>query len=134
MAWSATDFSRLVDLQMNRVQFMTTGLVLAFIGAQLYFIDTYVLTSQATKVIGQTEQSLAAEGLTTDPNQNDNFGQSSYYSPSFRQASYANTTSSVNNDSLKRISHPKWICWPVFFLGAVFFLHGLALPSSSEGS
>ena len=114
---------------MNRVQYMTLGLVLAFVGSQLYFIDTYVLTPQATKWVGKADKS------ELDPLQNSNFAAQSPqdYNRVFQQANYSQSTDQNGQwKTLRNITHPKWICWPVFFLGAVFFLHGIALRDSSS--
>ena len=113
--------------KMNRVQFMTLGLVLAFVGTQLYFVDTYVLTPEATKVVGQADQS-AKDAFQDDQAYNQS---QEYYQP-FRMASYSTDASMESQKPRKNLTPPKWICWPVFFLGAVFFLHGIALPVQSS--
>ncbi len=120
---------------MNRVQFMTLGLVLVFIGTQLYFVDTYVLTHKASKLAGQSASKTydqAAGAAQNFYNQNGYQNQSGTFQP-YMQTGYSNSLA----DSMlprKRITPPKWICWPIFFLGAVFFLHGIALPAGGGGS
>ena len=117
----------------NRVQFMTLGLVLVFIGTQLYFVDTYVLTPRVSKIVNRSasknyqDASNAAQDFYS---QNFYQNQSQSYQP-YVQAGYSNNLVDSAGPR-KRLTPPKWICWPVFFLGAVFFLHGIALPSSGS--
>ena len=119
---------------MNRVQFMTLGLVLVFVGTQLYFVDTYVLTAKASKIAGQSSSKNFNQATNAGRNfyAQNGFGNSANSYQPFVQTGYANTLAE-SAIPRKRITPPKWICWPVFFLGAVFFLHGIALPSGGGG-
>lgn len=104
---------------------MTIGLLLIFVGIQLYMIETYVLTSAATEFLNDrdgTGQEQPTESIAQQ--------QQSYRSPFF-QTSYPNDSgnSSIPGNS-KTISPPRWLCWPIGFLGCVLALHGLAMRKS----
>lgn len=113
---------------------MTVGLLLVFVGIQLYFVETYVLTPQATKIVGQKlgdTTNQAYQGANDFYNNPNGF----YQNAGYTQDGFSNNSFGQNvAGSGKRLSPPRWICWPIFFLGAVFFLHALALPAGGYKS
>lgn len=104
---------------MTRTHYMTMGLVLIFIGIQLYSIDTYVLTSEATEFI--------QERLGSEENESNDAMQQSAYQQPFFQASYSTAQTQTATQPAKEITPPRWLCWPIGFLGSVLTLHGLAM-------
>ena len=105
---------------MSRRTIMTVGFLLIFIGIQLNMVETFTLSKQATKFLVENFQ---------DPIE---IGPAINNSP-FSQASY-NRLPSVTLPPVpivlvkgKEVRHPRWICWPFIFVGAVFVLHAIAL-------
>ena len=110
---------------------MTTGFLLIFIGLQLNFVKTYTLTPRATKF--WAERLAEPSDLTPlQTNYNGNLGER-IGSP-FSQASYTNGDYRSQQPlarpmflRAKQVTPPEWICWPIMFVGAVFFLQGILL-------
>jgi hypothetical protein len=111
---------------------MSLGLLLIFIGTQLYFVETYELTPRVTKLIkrkggGNTGDVYEAAGDAYQTTENYYSGDNNYLT-----AGYSDSLSGTPVGPNKTISPPNWICWPVFFLGAVLFLHALVLPNKGS--
>ena len=112
---------------MNRFQYMTTGLVLVFLGVQFYFAETYILTQEVSAKMGKKD--FDPDPIISDTDQYGNAG------VNFYSASYSTSLPGAVPESVaqKEISPPSWLCWPILCLGAVFFLHALSMPESSGG-
>lgn len=115
---------------MSRISTMTIGFLMIFIGLQLNFVQTYVLTPKATQFWAErfeTPESPANSNGYQTQNYN------SVYAPStrpfsngpFQNAGYSTLT--PRYIKAKEITPSDWLCWPVIFLGAVFVLHGAAV-------
>jgi hypothetical protein len=110
---------------MNRTAIMTTGFLLIFAGIQFRWIESYALKPEASRywadrwTAAQVELRNIASSFDSDQSQ------SPYYQASYSVNPYpsANRQSQVS----KVIAPPRWICWPVLFLGAVLFIHGLSM-------
>ncbi len=119
---------------MSRISVMTIGFLLIFIGIQLNMVESFQLTHQATRFWNEKIVDPASE-LVSDGNyaQQAAWQQPSPYQSPYFQASYASPVAGIPNQSgnvaggEKTLTHPSWICWPVFFAGTVFFLHGLSM-------
>jgi hypothetical protein len=115
---------------------MTIGFLLIFVGIQLNVVEQFQLSPQATRfwnerivdpaseLVSEADPYAQARGWQQQP--------SPYQSPYF-QASWSNPVTTQNQYGLsnpataKTLMHPSWICWPIFFAGTVFFLHGLSM-------
>jgi len=118
---------------MSRVYIMTFGLFLIFLGIQVFLVKAYVLTPDASRFVAERFQNPDTSSRLLQANNNYSpFGQASYQSGfgssvsgPFTQAAY-----SLSTPAQRSLAPPSWLCWPIFFFGAVVFLHGLALRSS----
>ncbi len=126
---------------MSKVAAMTIGLILIFMGIQLFMVKSYLLTPTATSFLAEnfnqngesrfSGNSPVNLGSSAPPQSAQNWpyyptGQSvsgSSAVPS-RYGSYANMPP---RGYQHRVVPPKWVTWPALFMGVVFFLHGLAL-------
>ena len=117
---------------MSRIYVMTFGLFLIFLGVQVFLVKAYVLTPEASRFVNERFQNPDKPTLQSYDTYSP-FGQASYQYPSgygtsigepFTQAAY-----SMSTPAQRSLAPPSWLCWPIFFLGAVVFLHGLALRS-----
>ena len=124
---------------MSRTKLMSFGFLLIFIGIQLHIVQSFTLTPRVSNFLN--------DGLQQNPNlvggpgyapQNPaapfDANRQNYNSP-YYQASYSNQAAYSNPAAVARpastfgtgnrtIVPPRWICWPVLFLGAVFILQG----------
>ncbi len=129
---------------MSRLASMTFGLILIFLGAQLYLVKSYLLTPSATRFMaehmGKNSDSRFSSGTATgnpsafpsafsQPGQSWPYYQTSQagYSSSTTPAQFASVPTFIPPGYQHRLVLPGWIMWPVLFVGVVFFLHGLAL-------
>jgi hypothetical protein len=137
---------------MSKLASMTIGLILVFLGSQLFLVKSYLLTPSATRFmaehLSQNHDSrfsnAAPDGYGNTTGQNGAMyaqpGQAwPYYQTS--QSGYSMASASGNSVPARlgsfadvippgyqyRFVPPQWIMWPAFFLGTVLFLHGLAL-------
>ena len=110
---------------------MTIGILLLFVGLQLNLVESYVLTPRMTEFFSDKFSQDHATGYgPAGPIANAN-GYANGSSP-YSQASYGSgQVSPVNRSSVQLtpsgnrvFQPPRWICWPVIFLGAVLFLNG----------
>ena len=103
---------------MRRTKIMTIGFVLIFLGIQLNLIESYELTPRFSNFLSETGDASFPTSLNEPVN-------TPYYQAAFRsQPKFG--SAGVTPGYLKTITPPKWICWPVLFLGTVVFLHGFA--------
>lgn len=128
---------------MSRTSVMTIGILLIFLGIKLNLIESYQLSQSATRfwmeriedpgVAMETAQTLMQSG------QYGNSYANQYSQSRYQAASYPFSSNAYNNGMnqldpnggivwpTKSITPPNWLCWPVFFLGAVMLLHGASL-------
>ena len=104
---------------------MVTGFVLVFVGIQLYLVQSYVLTPRMSNFLSEQANSYgqprATSPVANAANPNSPFYQASYQTPQQYQLP-------VGPSVAKQITPPRWLCWPVLFLGAVVLLHGASKP------
>ena len=104
---------------------MTLGFVLIFFGIQLNLVESYELTPRFSNFLSENGGGGVMQPATNVVN-------TQQYNSPYYQASYpSNIPYSQSNLSsapgyVKTITPPSWLCWPVLFLGAVLFLHGLS--------
>lgn len=123
---------------------MTIGFLLIFVGIQLNLVDSFVLTSEATKfwherIVDPANELVTDSGAGYPANGYGSAGQYQQQQPSPFQSPYFQASWNGNNPQAqgyqqqsfagapKILTPPSWICWPVFFAGTVFFLHGLSM-------
>ena len=124
---------------------MTTGFVLIFLGLQLHLVNTFVLTPRFSNFLAEhasgaeqtpTQAFLPSAGYTNPMAQNQN---SPFFQASFPQNTLQNPQApmmpmaAISNPRLagpKSFSPPKWLCWPVLFMGTVVLLHGISMRRS----
>lgn len=117
---------------MSRTSVMTIGFLLIFLGIQLNTVESFVLTPQATRFWNDRIVDPASE-LVTESESARPWQQSGILQSPFSQASWSSRTPATGlfgantGQAAKALTHPSWICWPVFFAGTVFFLHGLSM-------
>lgn len=128
-------FSLLGIPAMSRTSVMTIGFLLIFLGIQLNMVESWVLTPQATRFWNERIVDPASD-LVTESGDGMPWQQqlaSPFQSP-YQQASWGSNpaanspfANAASGAAAKALAHPSWICWPVFFAGTVFFLHGLSM-------
>lgn len=109
---------------------MTIGFFLVFVGIQLNLVESFELSPSAARFWNENIVNPASELVSETSFQDQANGprlpwqQASWNGP-LRQAS--GLAASLAPASQRTLTHPTWICWPVFFAGTVFFLHGLSM-------
>lgn len=109
---------------MHRTSTMALGFFLIFLGIQLNVVERYVMTPRTASLMSEdgTLRSTLREPIDNVRNVN-----TAYDSP-YYQASYQTpTTISAYSPAAREIRPPRWLCWPVLFLGAVILINGLAV-------
>lgn len=144
-------------MRISKFASMTTGLVLILLGVQLLLVKSYLLTPSATRFMAehfnQNPESRFSEqaGAQNSGNFNSNqlsatpsYSQPGQTWPYYRTNQPGTSFSGFNSNSTvpaqlgslvspvppgyqHRYVPPQWIMWPALFVGAVLFLHGLAL-------
>lgn len=136
---------------MSRTAMMTIGFLFVFAGIQLNFVESYVLTPRMTEFLSDkfsNDQAIAnlpyAQPVQSIPANTQN---SPYQQAGYQQNGYSgsgipgvqNVQSQgapnfarqpiFGNASIQSrvITPPRWICWPIIFLGAVIFLNGVSM-------
>lgn len=110
---------------MNRTVVMTLGFLLVFFGIQLNVVDSYVLTPRMANFL--------SDKLPNRPAIQNPLGPSPQQQGQFAQVGYNNfeptaTAAFPRSGGISQIIRPpEWLGWPIMFLGAVFFLNGLAI-------
>lgn len=111
-------------IKMRRNSTMTLGFVLILIGIQLNVVQSYELTPRFSNFLSENGGSVVSNQQTAAAlNQPFN---SPYYQASHQNVTYNQASAGVVTGNVKTITTPNWLCWPVLFLGAVIFLHGIA--------
>lgn len=106
---------------MHRITTIALGFFLIFLGVQLNVVERYTMTPR-------TANFLSPDGVvaTTIERPADNVN--SAYDSSYYQASYQTPTAvSTISPASREIRPPRWLCWPVLFLGAVILINGATL-------
>ncbi len=96
---------------------MTLGFVLIFLGVQLNLVESYELTPRFSNFLSENGQ-MSDSALMKNQEFNSRYNQASYPKVNIDQ-------SNIIPGNVKTITPPTWLCWPVLFLGAVIFLHGI---------
>ncbi len=111
---------------MNRTVIMTLGFLLVFFGIQLNIVDSYVLTPRMANFL--------SEQLEETPSIENNADSINPDGIPFVQAGYAASNAPLSlpvraaiPQANRVIRPPRWIGWPIMFLGAVFFLNGVTI-------
>lgn len=107
---------------------MTLGFVLIFLGAQLALVDSYLLTTRISHFLSQQEDSDVSN-VASAPLAQQQPAQA--FNP-FQQASYQNGRPPLAPGyqgavTQKRVTPPKWLCWPALFCGTVVLLQGFSM-------
>lgn len=120
---------------MRRTSIMTLGFVLIFIGIQLHFVQSYVLTQRVSDFLSEKSGPVQAQPSYGFPPANSS-ANTAFNSP-YYQASYGAGNSQAplvvppayGNTSVdsRAVTPPRWLCWPILFLGTVVFLHGFSM-------
>jgi len=105
---------------MRRIKMMTIGFVLVMMGVQLNLVDSYELTPRFSNFLSEQGGQTNVQPMNANYNPNN---------PLYQRASYPNPvanypTAAASPAPLKVIQHPRWLCWPVLFCGAVLVLQG----------
>jgi len=113
---------------MHRFNTMAFGFFLIFLGIQLNVVERYVMTPRTANFMSADgdlrsafQQPVGSNGIV-NPANNSPYYQASYQAPNAAIAP-AYSTSPISRE----IRPPRWLCWPVLFLGAVILLNGLAV-------
>ncbi len=115
---------------MSRTTVMTIGFFLVFSGIQLNFVESFELTPPAARFWNENIVNPASELVSETSMQSQGNGlrlpwQQASWNSSFPVA--RSLAAGLPGTSQRTLTHPAWICWPVFFAGMVFFLHGLSM-------
>ncbi len=106
---------------MRRISIMTVGFVLIMVGVQLNVVESYRLTPRFSNFVSEHGGPVYLAEPNLSPES---------YTQSIQQASYyGNREAQVNLlpnqlSATKVINPPRWLCWPVLFLGGVLTLQG----------
>ncbi len=103
---------------MGRFRLMTLGFFLILIGAQLYCVRSYLVTSKAAKFIKQRIIEVDDSATNGAAPQYSNSG----YSNQYYGAAQAATTPA------HEVTPPSWLKWAALFAGSVICLQGAAAP------
>ena len=106
---------------MNRTVVMTLGFLLLFFGVQLNIVDSYVLTPRMANFLSDQ---LPSDPVITTPAA---AGSGQFTPASYNPYDTAGPQQVAPRERSRVIRPPNWLGWPLIFLGAVFFLNGLAI-------
>jgi len=101
---------------------MALGFFLIFVGIQLNVVERYVMTPRTANLLSATGTAAS----TLNPPADYSLPANTAYNSPYYQASYQTpaTTSSYLPAS-RELRPPRWLCWPVLFLGAVILISGI---------
>ena len=97
-------------MEFNRNQYFMMGLVLLFLGLQIKFVDSYVLTEDAATFVAKRlgkDKPAESTGLLAN--------------------SFASMTSTASAPQHRTVKPPAWLGWAFISVGAVLILHSLAM-------
>ena len=96
-------------MELNRNQYFMVGLVLLFLGLQIKFVDSYVLTEDAASFVAKRlgKDNAQNTGLVTN--------------------TFASTASVGPAPQYRTFAPPAWLGWALMSVGAVLILHSLAM-------
>ena len=93
-------------MDLNRNHFFCAGLVFLLLGAECYYVDSLILTPDATRILAETtNHPMAQASVTSDAL----IGAKAPLPP-------------------HRLQIPEWLGWCFMSIGAVLVLHSLAMP------
>ena len=125
----------LFEKTMSRTKKMAIGFFLVFLGIQLHLVESYTLTPRVAHFLSDNfaqDPSLGGPIIATQTppasnNGNQNY-QSPYYQASFNNAAGVPAIQASNPTQSRtlnqRVQPPRWICWPILFLGAFLLIQG----------
>ena len=99
---------------MDRNQFFMAGLIVLFLGLQLRYVDSYVLTDDCTKFLAKRFAKKTKIGKTAS-----------------QFPSLFNTTRAPEVTMRKTVQPPNWLGWALLSAGAVMILQSFAMPRPS---
>ena len=105
---------------------MTLGFVLIFLGIQFALVDSYLLTPRIVNFLsdeGQFAQVIPPPQAAQNQFQQSPFSQVGYQGPDSLSATLTGAPTAQ-----RTITPPRWLCWPLFFLGTVVLIHGISKP------
>ena len=96
-------------MELNRNQYFMVGLVLLFLGLQIKFVDSYVLTENAASFVAKRmgKDQPADSGVIAN--------------------SFASAGSASPAPQHRTFQPPTWLGWALMSVGAVLILHSLAM-------
>jgi hypothetical protein len=96
-------------MEINRNQYFLAGLVLLFLGLQIFRIDSVVLTPECAKFLALDGDSQAVAASD----------------------SMSGVIRAETGSGSKKFQPPEWISWALMCAGAVLILHSWAMPRPS---
>lgn len=106
---------------MHRTTTIALGIFLIFFGVQLNVVERYTMTPR-------TANFLSADGVVATAIERPTDAANSTYNSTYYQTSYqAPAAVSTVSPASREIRPPRWLCWPVLFLGAVILINGATL-------
>jgi len=110
---------------------MSIGFLLIFMGIQLNVVESFTMTRRVSNFLSDNFAGNP-NGISvpaTIPSPQFDANRQNYNSP-YYQTSYSNNAAQYQPTTAvgignRTINPPRWICWPVLFLGAVMILQGL---------
>ena len=119
---------------MSRTATMAAGFFLIFTGLQLHLVESFTMTPRVSHFVNDNFSQRRPAAALNNAVAGDNFSNprqdynSPYYQASFGQPSGNQLASapvaSISSPAQATIVPPRWICWPVLFLGAFLLLQG----------
>ena len=118
---------------MSRTTRMATGFFLIFMGVQLHIVESFTLTPRVAHFLHDNfsqDPAAVVPVIATQTQPALINGRQNYQSP-YYQASYDNSASvpviqaasqSQTRTVSRRLQLPRWICWPILFLGAFLII------------
>mgnify|MGYP006908271225 FL=1 len=97
-------------MELNRNQYFMIGLVLLFLGLQVKFVDSYVLTDDAAQFVAKRlgkDKPAAGSNMLTQP--------------------FTSAGSAAAAPQYRTVQPPAWLGWALMSVGAVLILHSLAM-------
>jgi hypothetical protein len=117
---------------------MATGFFLILAGIQLHLVESFTMTPRVSHFLNDNfsqQNRIATPELLRDlstqaagQQYNSPYYQSSYTRPGGNPLPSTGAVAAIRNPHQSTIGVPRWICWPVLFLGAFLLLQGVTKP------
>jgi hypothetical protein len=126
----------------NRNHYMTVGFLMILSGFHFRVVESFVLTSEATKFINEQHDGLELTGSVYPEDgqkvaaTNNSMAWTQYQPASQTGRTGTMTTGytkseTVTDSSNKIVTPPNWMGWPMIYIGAVLALFGITMPKTS---